>query len=387
MPGGRASPPAAAAPAAVERVEMAIVGGGLCGVLAARNCATRGLSYRVVEREARLGGNWHTLANAYSHLQAFEPNYRWDDAYRLNADPLTKNSAGDVLSTLDRFAADHGVDKRVWFRTECVTVTRVGPAGEAAAAAAAAKGQHRFRVVCRDLATGRERVLLANFLCVTCGILGEQWTAEERGVADVGRFRGVVTNAGRHRGQDCALGGADLRGKRVVILGSGSFAAEAIEAAERAGAEHVTVVGRPRHRWILPFSRQYTITAMANAPLIPWALKSRLALAYVRRRFYEPCGLAHWAPTGGPADMDYSGQCSDGYFRLAAAGRLRCVVGKVERLARDDVVLASGEALRADVLVVAAGCRFNLDPPFLKDLGVGEFRFEISIYFYHFIHL
>jgi hypothetical protein len=70
--------------------------------------------------------------------------------------------------------------------------------------------------------------------------------------------------------------------------------------------------------------------------------------------------------------MDYSGQCSDGYFRLAAAGRLRCVVGKVERLARDDVVLASGEALRADVLVVAAGCRFNLDPPFLKDLGIGE---------------
>ena len=31
-------------------------------------------------------------------LQAFEPNYRWDANYRLNQDPLTKNSAESVSS-------------------------------------------------------------------------------------------------------------------------------------------------------------------------------------------------------------------------------------------------------------------------------------------------
>ena len=86
--------------ATAEETEMVIVGGGLCGVLAARNCHERGIKYRLIEREACLGGNWHTLANSYSHLQAFEPNYRWDDKYRLNKDPLTKNSAADVSPLL-----------------------------------------------------------------------------------------------------------------------------------------------------------------------------------------------------------------------------------------------------------------------------------------------
>lgn len=78
------------------KVDMVIVGGGICGIIAARNCHERGITYRLVEREACLGGNWHLLANSYSHLQAFEPNYRWDDNYRVNPDPLTKNSAVDV---------------------------------------------------------------------------------------------------------------------------------------------------------------------------------------------------------------------------------------------------------------------------------------------------
>lgn len=105
-----------------------------------------------------------------------------------------------------------------------------------------------------------------------------QWSAEERGVKDLKKFKGVVTYAGRHENQDCAVGNTDLTGKHVVILGSGSFAAEALEAAERSNAEHITVVGRPRYRWILPFSRQYTISTIANAPLIPWSLKYRFAL-------------------------------------------------------------------------------------------------------------
>ena len=29
---------------------------------------------------------------------------------------------------------------------------------------------------------------------------------------------------------------------------------------------------------------------------------------YLRKRFYEPCGLTHWMPTGAPSNMDYSGE-------------------------------------------------------------------------------
>lgn len=177
-----------------------------------------------------------------------------------------------MLATLNRFAADHEIPQNTLFSTEVVTVREDQG------------GRSRYRVICRDLRTGVESVILADYLCVTCGILAEQWTAEDRGVKGLRRFKGVVTHAGKHRGVDCAVGGTDLTGKNVVIIGSGSFAAEAMEAAERSNAAHITIVGRPRHRWILPFSRQYTVTAIANAPLLPWSVKSRLAL--VRGLFY-----------------------------------------------------------------------------------------------------
>jgi hypothetical protein len=38
--------------------------------------------------------------------------------------------------------------------------------------------------------------------------------------------------------------------QRVVIMGTGSFALEAMEAAGRSGAEHITLVSRPRQRWV-----------------------------------------------------------------------------------------------------------------------------------------
>ncbi len=53
----------------VEETEMVIVGGGICGILAAKQCHDRGMKYVVIEKEAKLGGVWHTMANGTSFLQ------------------------------------------------------------------------------------------------------------------------------------------------------------------------------------------------------------------------------------------------------------------------------------------------------------------------------
>lgn len=52
-----------------HHVEVVIVGGGICGLLAAQNCVKRGLSFHIIERESEFGGNWVTKANSYSQLQ------------------------------------------------------------------------------------------------------------------------------------------------------------------------------------------------------------------------------------------------------------------------------------------------------------------------------
>lgn len=168
------------------------------------------------------------------------------------------------MSTLRRFAEDHDIPYNTRFNTDVLSVK--GGAKEP------------FTTLVKDLTTGAQRIITSQFLCVTCGILSSQWKAEERGVEGMKHFKGVATLGGKDGGVDSAVATTDLRGKQVVILGSGSFAAEALEAAERSGADHITIVGRPRYRWILPFSRQYTISAMANAPLVPWSWKSKFAL-------------------------------------------------------------------------------------------------------------
>ena len=61
---------ASEAAALAQTTEVAIIGGGICGILAAKGCRDRNLPYRLIERGDDLGGNWMTLANGHSYLQA-----------------------------------------------------------------------------------------------------------------------------------------------------------------------------------------------------------------------------------------------------------------------------------------------------------------------------
>ena len=48
---------------------VAIIGGGICGVMAGARCIREGLSFVILERGEAYGGNWIVRANSYSHLQ------------------------------------------------------------------------------------------------------------------------------------------------------------------------------------------------------------------------------------------------------------------------------------------------------------------------------
>lgn len=64
-------------------------------------------------------------------------------------------------------------------------------------------------------------------------------------------------------------------------------------------------------RWILPFNRELTLGALAQAPLIPWRWKMDATHWWLKRFFYGPAGLTHMMPGGGnkaaPRDNDYAG--------------------------------------------------------------------------------
>lgn len=54
---------------APDDVAVAIIGGGICGIMAGARCIKEGLSFVIFERGNAHGGNWIVRANSYSHLQ------------------------------------------------------------------------------------------------------------------------------------------------------------------------------------------------------------------------------------------------------------------------------------------------------------------------------
>ena len=57
------------APHSVKEIPVVIVGGGVCGLLAADRCLREGIKFLLFERGEDYGGNWSVRANSYSHLQ------------------------------------------------------------------------------------------------------------------------------------------------------------------------------------------------------------------------------------------------------------------------------------------------------------------------------
>lgn len=61
--------PALAQPDEVVETELTIVGAGVAGVLAAKECIKRNMPFFVVDRNQEIGGVWNTLSNNHSSLQ------------------------------------------------------------------------------------------------------------------------------------------------------------------------------------------------------------------------------------------------------------------------------------------------------------------------------
>jgi len=56
--------------------DVAIVGAGVVGVIAAKRMQERGIQYKVLERQHDFGGVWHTHGNNHSTLQVVNYLFR-----------------------------------------------------------------------------------------------------------------------------------------------------------------------------------------------------------------------------------------------------------------------------------------------------------------------
>ena len=52
-----------------SHIDVAIIGGGVVGVIAAKRMLEEGIAFTVIERQRDFGGVWHTHGNNHSTLQ------------------------------------------------------------------------------------------------------------------------------------------------------------------------------------------------------------------------------------------------------------------------------------------------------------------------------
>lgn len=386
------------------------------------------------------------LQQTYAHL------YEWDGQKRIDPNPWARAGAGAVLSAVRKYARETGVaaatsrGARVTAVTECFSSTgeERRPGGLAAGGgggffvdyeldvgAAAREQAEKLRsqgIGVKNNEAGGEvpsagaatavierRRLKAATVIVATGTLGRPMSPEDRGLPSTDAFKGVICNACRHEeersggGKDktasssstpssspLAEGAPAIAGKKVVVLGSGAFALEAVERAAFCGAESVTIVCRPdeqlRERkksffififflfaralsrspdsrslhfllfltpeqnttnsWVVPFSRQLLFVLLVTV-LLPRAWAYGLARHFARA-FYKLAGIEALAPPErGTGPQLFRGQCCDGWFFLQRAGLLRVTTEKIVKFSEKGVVLEREGEVEADVLVVA----------------------------------
>ena len=126
----------------------------------------------------------HQAVNGYVR-QAYSALYEWHARYTLSASAFDKVGAAKVLQTLRSFAHKEGVEQHIVFGTEVISVLEqpdgrcvcrqayMGPGTLGSPPDLQLVCWHRFRLVCKDKASGTESAVTADAVLMCTGILGE----------------------------------------------------------------------------------------------------------------------------------------------------------------------------------------------------------------------
>lgn len=320
---------ASSAPAAHRPV--VIVGGGSAGLCVAAALGRRGRHAVVLDRCDRVGDTWRAR---YEELRLNTTR----GLSRLPRTPFPRAagrwpSRDDYADHLAAFAARHRLEIR-----HGTTVHRIdrAPGG--------------WWVQTDDGALDAEHVVVATGRTRVPHV--PAWPGRDG-------YTGTVVHVADLRRV------ADLRDARVLVVGGGNSGVDlaTLLADGGAGPVHFSIRTPPT---IMPLE-------IAGVPLQPLGV----ALRHLPERLKDgtvrlllPLVLGDLSPFGLPAPTvglfarlrttGVTAAVDRGFARHLRDGRVR-VVGDVERLAGDEVVLRGGERVRADVVVVTAGFRPGLE--------------------------
>ncbi|MEG3060413.1 MAG: metal-dependent hydrolase [Comamonas sp.] len=350
--------------AAMEHLDVLIIGAGLSGLAAAyylqKSHPAR--SYAILEARAATGGTWDLFR--YPGARSDSDLHTLGYAFKPWGPGPAMASAAQILAYLREAAAENGVDRRVRLQQRVV-------------AAAWSSATALWTVEVERADTGTRRQLSCRWIFCAAGYYRHDrgYTPELPGLA---QFQGTVVHPQHWPAQ------LDWSGRRVLVIGSGATAVSLVPAlADRAA--HVTLLQRtPGYvlglrsadpvagllqrllppRWAHGLLRQRNI-ALGRAL---WRLcrhHPRFARRLIRanNRRALPRGYPvelHFNPPYAPWDQRLCIAPDGDLFQTIAAGRATVVTDRIAHFTAQGLRLQSGAELAADIVVTATGLNLQL---------------------------
>jgi len=342
--------------------DVLIAGAGISGVGSAFHLQTQcpDKSYLILETMETFGGTWrtHTYPGIRSDSDLHTFGYRFKP---WTGPPIA--TAEEILSYMGDVIEENGIDQHIRYST---TIT----------SAHYSSIDKLWTVHATDAATGDSKTYTCTFLWMCQGYYNhaEGYTPEWEGMAD---FQGEIIHPQTWPEE------TDLKGKRVICIGSGATAATLVPAI--AGeCEHVTLLQRsPTYfypaenrnefaeelrrigvsdelvhelaRKKALFDQDETCQRCLTEPEVVKAELLEAAQAYLGPDFDIE---THFTPKYRPWQQRLAFIPDGDLFQGIASGAASVVTDEIERFTKTGIQLKSGDHLDADVIVTATG--FNL---------------------------
>lgn len=334
-----------------EKVEVLILGAGLCGIAAAIGLRRAGIDdVIVVERSGSVGGTWHN--NRYPGCAVDIPSQVYSFSFAPKADwSRVYGKRAELEEYIVGVVDDFGLRGLVRTHNEMLDARWDADA-------------------CRWRITTNQCVISARFFVIAAGPLHEPVFPDLPG-------RDTFQGQAFHSSQWPA--DLDLTGRNVVVIGTGASAIQFVPAIQPRVAQLNLVQRTPS--WVLPkpdwdiseTSKRY----LARIPLLmkvirvfTWLLLDTFTTAAIRsQRFARALGVLGrlhirrhikdpWRQQA--LTPRYAPTCkrlcfSNDYYRALAQPNVNLVVSPAVAVREDSVVTADGSELPADVIVYGTG--------------------------------
>lgn len=345
-----------------KRKTVAVIGGGVSGLAAAKAFDERGHRVLGLERSHDFGGVWE-LSRSYPDVQTQSPKdlYRFTDLAMPDAYPEWPKGP-QVHAYLHAYAKKHNLARLFRLNTNVVSMDR------------RKDGQPGWTLTLE--AAGRTWTEDVDFVAICTGQFSDKNIISHPGQEDFEATGGAVMHSSEYTDPELA------RGKHVVVLGGSKSATDLVVNASKNGARSVTMVYR-EPVWRVPYfvgginfkrllymrAQEQQFNGWGGSALGKAIHKAFKPLIWANFRGLETLlklqlKLKKWDMVPDvPIEKDAS--CSlpivtPGLFEGFESGAIRPVRGTFEAYEPGHVVLSTGEKIPCDLAVLAVGWKLGI---------------------------